>query len=114
MPVFNTQRDLRNGKRYNALSNNRMTDINCLKLTTSFLNAHRSNTDSDSEPYFSVHEAVDEKINNYITLLTKQLDDLTPVIQEMTQVQQTNLPQTASTSSSFRAAGTSSDNNTHV
>ena len=71
--------------------------------------AHRSNTDSDCEIQASAQEEVDEQFKNYIAHLTKQLEDLTRLIQGSWHGHQVNCQQTANTSVSFSTTGTPSD-----
>ena len=76
MPVFNTQRDLSNGERYDKVSNIRMTEMNNSE-TNGLLRAHKSNTDADFRTHALTQEEVGEQIKEYISPFTKQLEVLT-------------------------------------
>ena len=108
MPVFNTHRELRISNRYDTLKNGRMTE-NSMSEKCDSLNAHRDNVDSQSKARILTKEEVHEYIETYITSLTKQLEDLTRLIQGMSSVDQAKLSPRASTSANSSAAGTSSD-----
>ena len=73
-----------------------MTDINSSK-NNDLLNAHSSSLEFDSEPHILTQEAVVEEMKNYITPLTKQLEDLTRLVQGMSRGHQVNLPLTVGT-----------------
>ena len=72
-----------------------------------FQNAHKNN--SESEAYILTQVQVDEQIKNSIAPVNKQLYDLTPLIQGMTQFQQQSLTPTAINNARSATAGTSSD-----
>ena len=58
MPLFNTQIDLRNGKKKDIFTSIGTAKIN-FSENTGLLNAHRSNPYSDYELHISTEEAVD-------------------------------------------------------
>ena len=68
MPVLNTQQELRNGKKYDTLTSNRLKKISIFE-TNDIRNTHRGNIDSDSEKHILAQEAVDKPINDYIAPL---------------------------------------------
>ena len=61
------------------------------------MNAHESNTDNDSETCTLTQEVVHELIGNYIAHFTRQLKDLTRLIEEISTAHPPNLcPRTRS------------------
>ena len=66
-----------------------MTEINNSEIS-GLLKAHRDDVDSDSNVRILTQEEVKEKIKSYIAPLTKQLEDLTWLIQGMLSVHQAN------------------------
>ena len=70
MPVFNTHRELKNGRSYDRLANNKLTETSGSK-TTDLQKAHSGNTDSECEARILAQEEVDEQIKTYIAPLTK-------------------------------------------
>ena len=69
-----------------------MTEINSSE-TNDLLNAHRSDAESGSQAGILAQEEVDEQTRTYIAPLTRQLEDLTQLIQRMWSVHGPNLPQ---------------------
>ena len=67
-----------------------MTKFSCSE-TSNLLNTRRGNTDSASEARILTQEEVDEQIKTYNAPLTKQLEDLTQLLQGMSSAYQTNL-----------------------
>ena len=76
MPVFSTHRESRNGKRYDTIANTSKTETTCSE-NNNLLNAHGSNTDSESGAHIPKQGEVDEQIRTYIALLSKQQEALT-------------------------------------
>ena len=117
------RKEFRSIKKYDIFTQNIMTEFNSSD-NSDLQNARSSNNDSESESHILTQEAVDEQIKNYIGPLTKQLEDLTGLIQGMSRAHQVNLtgliqgmsrahqvnfPPTTCANASFSAAGTLSD-----
>ena len=105
-PVFDTIRELKNGKKYETTANISISENNCAEIIPT-VSAYESNTDTECETRIVTQEEVDEQIRNYNVSLTRQLDDLTRLIQGMSTAHRANLPPMASTSASSSAAGSS-------
>ena len=108
MPVFKLHREVRNRERWDKLASNRMNEFSSSE-TTDLPNAHRNNTDSESEECILTQVKVNEQIRNYIAPLTKQLVILTQFIQGVSTAYQPNFSQRASTSANSSEAGKLSD-----
>ena len=80
MPAFTTPRKLENGKVCDIFTQNRVTEFIESEKKNNFPNAHKNNSDWKSKSHTSTQEAVDEQFKNYITPLSKQLEDLTRLI----------------------------------
>ena len=106
MPVITTHREFGKGKRYDNFKNNRTVEINSSE-NKDMQNAQRSNSDSESEPNILTRELVDEKFKKCIAPLTKQLEDLTRLMQRMSRAHQSKFPSTVSTSANFSTTGMS-------
>ena len=66
---------------------------------------HEDDVNSETEARILTHDDVNEQIRSYIALLTKQLEDLTRLLQGMLSTQQRNAYPRAATSDSFSIAG---------
>ena len=71
-----------------------------------FQDANRSNFDLEPESYILTQEQVDEQIKNEVAPISKQLEDLTRVIQRMTAPRPQQLNPTARTTARFASTGT--------
>ena len=80
MSFLTTQIKFRNGKLHITFTHRRITGMSNNEINGS-QNGHRKNSDSESKPHNLTQEAVHEQIKNYIAPLTKQLEDLTQLIQ---------------------------------
>ena len=109
MPVFNTFQKLGNGWKYETFANIRMSEKDSSE-SNPFKSAHQSNTDTDSETRILTQGEVDDQIRNYIAPLTRQLEKLIRLIQEMSTAHRPNRSPKAGTSANFSAAGPSPNN----
>ena len=75
----------RTEKRQKTLANDRMTEINSSE-SSDLLMAHRGNTESEYKTRILAQEEVDEQIRTFIALLTRQLENLTWLIQGWTKL----------------------------
>ena len=66
MPVFDTIRELRNGKMYETATNTNIREDNSSE-TNLIKSAHECNTDNESKTRNSIQE-VDEQMKNFITV----------------------------------------------
>ena len=102
--IFNSHRELGQGKRYNTLTNTRMTGYNSSE-NSDILKAHRDN----AEASILTQKEVDEKIRTYFALWIKQLQDLIRLIQGRSSVFRQNFSSSVSTFANPSAAGPSPD-----
>ena len=108
MAVFSILRELRNGERYATCKHKSITETTNTE-NDDFRNAHKRNSNSEFELRILMQDAVDGQVKNYIAFLNKWLEDLTGLVQRMTQAHPLNLPPMVSTSAKFAGTGTSSD-----
>ena len=73
------------------------------------MSANENNTDSEFETRILTHDEVDKQISYFFAPLTRQLEDLTRLIQGMFTAHRSNLFPRESTSASFSATGPSPD-----
>ena len=109
-PIFNTQRDLKNGKRYDTLAGNQLIEISSSEAID-FPNAHGDIVDSDSKARNITQEEFGEQNESYIAPVKKQLKELTRLIQGISNLYQTNVNPKASTSASSEAGKLSNTSN---
>ena len=93
MPVLSTKGQLTNGQRCDIFKHSRITEINNTE-NNDLQNAPVINSDSESETHMLTQEAINEQIKNYVALLTEQLQDLTQVMEGITQALLVNFPAT--------------------
>ena len=77
--------------------------------TNHIMSAHENNFDNESETRILTQDKMEEQMGNYMAPLTRQLEDLNRLIKGMFTVQRQNVSLKASTSASFRAAGSLPD-----
>ena len=75
--------------------------------TNTLVNAHGSKADSESGARILTQEEVDEQIKNKINPLTRQLEDLTRLIEGMSTAHRQNFSSRASTSANSSVASPS-------
>ena len=107
MPLFDSIRELRNGKKYKTATIS-MSEGNSSEANPIII-AHENKSDKECETHILTQEEFDEQIRDYIAHLTRQLEDLTRLIQGMSFAHRPNLSPSAVTSGSSSAAGSSLD-----
>ena len=83
MQAFDLIREPKNVKRYNTARNTIMSG-NSISEDNPAINSHETNEIEGPEICVSTQEEVNEQIKSSITYLTRQLEDLTRIIQGMT------------------------------
>ena len=103
MPVSIMHQKFRNRKRYDTLANNRRMETDS-SGSNDPMNAHESNTDSESQVRMLTQKEADDEIENYVSPLAKQLENLTQLIQDTLSVHRQNFSPRAGTSANASAA----------
>ena len=108
MPAFDIVQELGNGKKYETATSINLIESNFYERSP-ILSAHKDNVSIVSEARILTQEEIDDQIKIYITSLTKQLENLTRLIQGMSTAHRPNLSSRAGASASFSAANHSPD-----
>ena len=106
MSVLHTLQALRNSKKYEMIANIRMSE-NDGSQTNALPKTNASNAAFASETGILTQKEVDEQITNYIAPMTRQLENLTRLILDMSTAHRKNLSPRAGTSGNSSTAGPS-------
>ena len=80
MESFDSIRKLRNVKRYNTITDTTLSENSCSE-DNPVVNSHETNENESPETRAFTQEEVNEKIKTFIAPFTRQLEDLTRIVQ---------------------------------
>ena len=101
MQAFDCIRELKNGKRYDTTSNRVMSKTSVSEASPA-MNPPETKEIEGPEVSAITQDEVDEKIKSFIAPLTRQLEDLTPLVRGMTTASHpNNYPSTGTSASSL-------------
>ena len=108
MPFFDTLRKVGQDKRHETFTNTEMTETDRSE-TYDIPDSHGKNAESRSEASILTEEGFDEQIRTYIETFTKQLENVTRLIQGASSVYRQNFSARATTSANSSSTGPSLD-----